>query len=171
MRRLCSILRPGLQLVAFVFVATPFYAPSASAQDADRQHDAVWNKIAPFFQQPEAERYRRDFGAVALSVVLAELSGGRPVRLKNLAARFGFSPGKLSARFREETGIGFVAYVTRIRIEKAKQRCGLHGDVVLGRHQRQAVQADALARQNQERRDLTLVIGVQMIEGGLVRYR
>jgi pimeloyl-ACP methyl ester carboxylesterase len=58
-----------------VFVVTPFYAPSASAQHADRQHNAVWNKIAPFFQPPE--ELVNELGNYRSPLVFDD---GRPVR-------------------------------------------------------------------------------------------
>ena len=75
MRRFRRLHHPGLRFVAFTFVATLFYAPSASAQEADRRHDAVWNKIVPFFQPPE--ELAKDLGNYRSPLVFDD---GRPVQ-------------------------------------------------------------------------------------------
>jgi len=46
---------------------------------------------------------------------------GDPVRLEDAARHVSFSPGYFSQRFRQETGMSFTDYLTRLRIRKAME--------------------------------------------------
>ena len=66
---------PSLECVVRAVIATVLCAGVAAAQDADRQHEGVWKKIAPFFQPPA--ELAEDLGNYRSPLAFDD---GRPVR-------------------------------------------------------------------------------------------
>lgn len=61
-----------------------------------------------------------DHGRKALEYI--QLHYSKELTLTEVAEHLGLSPAYFSRMFRKETGIGFVEYVNKLRIDKAKQR-------------------------------------------------
>jgi len=99
-------------------VETVLQGDPAAAEDAARSHvEAVWYRIA----EPPADSCG---AADALQRAAAHLafSLARPLRLEEVAAKVAFtSAGNLSRLFRQRYGMGFQAYLQKLRMEKAAE--------------------------------------------------
>lgn len=95
---------------------------AVAAEDAARSHvEAVWFRLA------EQQRAARDATDDPVQRAAAHLAFRMhcPLRLDYVARRVAFtSPGNLSRRFRQRYGIGFQAYLQKLRLEKAAELLG-----------------------------------------------
>ncbi|MBL9153112.1 MAG: helix-turn-helix domain-containing protein [Verrucomicrobiales bacterium] len=100
-------------------VATIALGDPAAAEDAARSHvEAVWFRLAEQTlptTEPEGDPLQRATAHLAFRLHC-------PLRLTEVAREIAFtSPGHLSRLFRQQHGLGFQAYLQKLRLEKAAE--------------------------------------------------
>jgi AraC-like DNA-binding protein len=103
-------------------VETVIQGDPAAAEDAARSHvEAVWYRVAESGAESGADA---GGGGDALQRAAAHLafSLARPLRLEEVASKVAFtSAGNLSRLFRSHFGMGFQAYLQKLRMDKAAE--------------------------------------------------
>ena len=95
-----------------------YVTESSSLSDMEGRFDVVLSTVMPYLKELRQNNYTEDIGK-AVDHILAHYCEN--ITLSDVGQVVGLNTAYLSRKFKEETGINFVDYVNKVRIDRAKE--------------------------------------------------